>query len=56
MTDMRDSLTGAGVDSGNVHTELFGALPPSTPGISVPFNDCRHSLLELADACDVPSR
>ena len=84
MTDMRDALTGAGVDPGNVHTELFGALPPSTPGITgqaappphqppgppgtgplvtfarsgiaTPFTAGRRSVLELADACDVPAR
>jgi len=84
MADMRDALTGVGVDPGNVHTELFGALPPSTPGITgqaarpphqppgppgtgplvtfarsgiaTPFTAGRRSVLELADACDVPAR
>jgi ferredoxin-NADP reductase/MOSC domain-containing protein YiiM len=83
MADMQDALTGVGVDPGSVHIELFGALPPSTPGITgqaarphqppgppgtgplvtfarsgiaTPFTASRRSVLELADACDVPAR
>jgi ferredoxin-NADP reductase/MOSC domain-containing protein YiiM len=84
MTDMREALTGIGVDPARVRTELFGALPSVNPGltgqarrpphapagppgtgpavtfarsgISVPFDTGRTSVLELADACDVPTR
>jgi ferredoxin-NADP reductase/MOSC domain-containing protein YiiM len=34
MTDMRDALTGLGLDAGRVHFELFGALPPINPGLT----------------------
>lgn len=33
MTDMRDALTAIGLDSAQIHSELFGALPPINPGI-----------------------
>lgn len=33
MTDMRDALIAAGLDSARIHTELFGALPAINPGI-----------------------
>ncbi|MGH3554713.1 MAG: MOSC domain-containing protein, partial [Mycobacterium sp.] len=33
MTDMRDACTDAGIDPGQIHTELFGALPPINPGV-----------------------
>ncbi len=84
MADMQQALTQAGIDPSRIHTELFGALPPVTPGltgqtrrpphqppgppgtgplvtfarsgISTPFAEERRSVLELADACDVPSR
>ncbi|MET9894273.1 MOSC and FAD-binding oxidoreductase domain-containing protein [Streptomyces sp. NPDC006465] len=84
MTDIKDALITAGVGPAAVHSELFGALPPITPGvtgrsglqphqppgppgtgpvvtfarsgISTPFPDTRNSLLELAEACDVPVR
>jgi ferredoxin-NADP reductase len=84
MADVRDALGAAGIGPARVHTELFGALPSSNPGvvgraapaphpppgppaagplvtfarsgISTPFAAGRRSLLELADACDVPSR
>jgi ferredoxin-NADP reductase len=84
MTAVKDALTSAGVDPGAVRSELFGALPSITPGltgqsgprphrppgppgtgpvvtfarsgISTPFPDGRNSLLELAEACDVPVR
>ncbi len=79
MTDMREALTAAGVT--RIHTELFGALPSTNPGIvdqtvrpphqpaepgngplvtfarsgiSTPSAD--GSLLDLAEACDVPTR
>jgi ferredoxin-NADP reductase/MOSC domain-containing protein YiiM len=82
--DMQAGLTTIGVDPGRIHTELFGALPSITPGltgqqpkaphppagpartgplvtfarsgVSTPFGDDERSVLELADACDVPSR
>jgi ferredoxin-NADP reductase/MOSC domain-containing protein YiiM len=84
IADVRDALTAAGIGPASVHTELFGALPstnpgvvgqaaraphppPGTPGtgplvtfarsgISTPFAASWRSLLDLADACDVPSR
>jgi ferredoxin-NADP reductase/MOSC domain-containing protein YiiM len=84
MTDMRQALTAIGVDPAGVHTELFGALPPTNPGlvgqtrrpphqppgppgtgpqvtfarsgITTSFTASARSVLELADACDVPTR
>jgi ferredoxin-NADP reductase/MOSC domain-containing protein YiiM len=84
MTDMQDALTAIGVDPARIHTELFGALPSISPGltgqtrrpphqpvgpagtgplvtfarsrISVPFAVGRRSVLDLAEACDVPAR
>jgi ferredoxin-NADP reductase/MOSC domain-containing protein YiiM len=84
MSDMEYALTAAGLDPGRIRTELFGALPAITPGVtgqagrpphqpdgppgtgplvtfarsglSVPFSTARRSVLELADACDVPVR
>jgi ferredoxin-NADP reductase/MOSC domain-containing protein YiiM len=34
MTDMAGALTAAGIDPARIHTELFGALPSSTPGLT----------------------
>ncbi len=84
MVDMQHALAAAGVDPARIHTELFGALPAITPGltgpagraphpppgppgtgplvtfarsgVSAPFAAGRRSVLELADACDVPAR
>jgi ferredoxin len=84
MTDMREALTSTGADPARVRTELFGASPAVTPGltgqvqrqphapagppgagplvtfarsgISVPFDAGTRSVLDLADACDVPTR
>jgi ferredoxin-NADP reductase/MOSC domain-containing protein YiiM len=84
MADMRDALTGIGLGQAAIHTELFGALPPVSPGISrqasspphqppgppgrgplvtfarsgitTPFGADWRSVLDLADACDVPTR
>ena len=84
MADMRDALTGLGIDQARVHTELFGALPSINPGIATAtgqpphqppgppgtgplvtfarsgiaasFPQSKRSVLELADACDVPTR
>jgi ferredoxin-NADP reductase len=84
MTEVSAALAGLGVGRGRVHTEIFGAAPPITPGIAaVPARpphppagepgrgpevafarsgvtarwDGRWgSLLELAEACDVPVR
>lgn len=33
MTDMREALTVAGLDTARIHTELFGALPAINPGV-----------------------
>jgi ferredoxin-NADP reductase/MOSC domain-containing protein YiiM len=84
MADMQNALTAIGLGPSAIHTELFGSLPPSTPGIAkqasrpphqppgkpgrgplvtfsrsgitTPFGDDWHSVLDLADACDVPTR
>ncbi|MFJ8632452.1 MOSC domain-containing protein [Streptomyces sp. NPDC093568] len=34
MTDIRHALTAAGIDAARIHTELFGALPSLTPGLT----------------------
>jgi ferredoxin-NADP reductase/MOSC domain-containing protein YiiM len=82
MADVSAALAGMGID--RVHTEIFGAAPALTPGISagavrpphpppgepgagsrvafarsgltVPWGPGYTSLLELAEACDVPVR
>jgi ferredoxin len=84
MADMRGALADAGIDPAQVHTELFGALPPINPGIvgtstvpphqpqgpvgtgpavafsrsglTVNWSPRYESILELAEACDVPTR
>jgi ferredoxin-NADP reductase/MOSC domain-containing protein YiiM/ferredoxin len=84
MADMRDALTSIGLGQAAIHTELFGALAASTPGITgqvsrpphqppgppesgplvtfarsgiaTPFGDGWRNVLDLADACDVPTR
>jgi ferredoxin-NADP reductase/MOSC domain-containing protein YiiM len=83
MQNMRDGLRNWGVLSGNVHTEVFGALEGITPGmapadhtphlpqgppgsgpsvsfarsgITVAWDRRYGSLLELAEACDIPVR
>ncbi|CQD21149.1 phthalate 4,5-dioxygenase [Mycobacterium lentiflavum] len=33
MTDIREALTLAGLDTTRIHSELFGALPPINPGV-----------------------
>jgi ferredoxin-NADP reductase/MOSC domain-containing protein YiiM len=84
MTDMQEALTAIGLRPTAIHTELFGSLPPVTPGITsqasrpphqppgppgrgplvtfarsgitAAFGDNWRSVLDLADACDVPTR
>jgi ferredoxin-NADP reductase/MOSC domain-containing protein YiiM/ferredoxin len=84
MADMREALTAIGLPAAAIHTELFGGLPPTRPGIigqaarsphqppgppgrgpsvtfarsgiTTPFGDDWRSVLDLADACDVPTR
>jgi ferredoxin-NADP reductase/MOSC domain-containing protein YiiM len=84
MADMRDALTGLGIDAAAIHTEQFGTLPSINPGlagqkrrpphqppgpkatgplvtfarsgITTPFGGDQRSVLDLADACDVPTR
>lgn len=85
MTDMRDALTAAGLDTGHIHTELFGALAPINPGIvdaaphtpphppvgnpgtgppitfarsglTVNWSPDYSNILDLAEACGVPTR
>ncbi|WP_093782239.1 MOSC and FAD-binding oxidoreductase domain-containing protein [Actinacidiphila guanduensis] len=79
------ALVDAGLAASHVHTEVFGAGPSTTPGITapatgtaphqppgppgtgptvsfarsgldVPWSDAQGSLLDLAEACDVPVR
>ena len=83
LQNMREGLQSWGVPAANVHTETFGSLegstpgmarvdhtphmPPGTPGSGPPISFVRSgitaawdpkfaSLLELAEACDVPVR
>jgi ferredoxin-NADP reductase/MOSC domain-containing protein YiiM len=84
MTAMAEALATIGIEPARIHTELFGALPSSNPGlvgqtrrpphqppgppgtgpqvtfarsgITTPFPADQRSVLELADACDVPTR
>jgi ferredoxin-NADP reductase/MOSC domain-containing protein YiiM len=84
MADMNEALTKLGMAPQQIHTELFGALPPINPGLTdvlrarphpppgpaghgpevtftrsgltVRWDDQYHSLLELAESCDVPTR
>ena len=84
MAEVSAALAGLGIDGTRVHTEIFGAAPSQTPGISpaaarpphapagqpgtgpqiafarsgltVPWDQGYASLLELAEACDVPVR
>jgi ferredoxin-NADP reductase/MOSC domain-containing protein YiiM len=84
MAEMAAALVDLGVDGTRVHTEIFGAAPAQTPGITaaggrpphppagqlgdgpeiafarsgltVRWNRGYASLLELAEACDVPVR
>ncbi|HEY7433043.1 MAG TPA: MOSC and FAD-binding oxidoreductase domain-containing protein [Streptosporangiaceae bacterium] len=84
MGEVSAALAGLGVGGARVHTEIFGAAPPSTPGIaaaparpphlpagepgtgpevafarsglSLRWDQRYGSLLELAEACDVPVR
>ncbi len=85
MGDMRGALTGVGLDPAQIHSELFGALPPINPGIvddatrkpphpptgtpgtgslitfarsglTVNWSSGYGSILDLAEACDVPTR
>jgi ferredoxin-NADP reductase len=84
MAEMSAALASLGIAGPRVHTEIFGAAPPSTPGIAaaparpphppsdaggdgpqvafsrsgltVRWSQDYASLLELAEACDVPVR
>jgi ferredoxin-NADP reductase len=85
MTDMHNALTAAGLDDADIHSELFGALPPINPGIvdgaphrpphppagrpgtgpsitfarsglTVSWSPDYGNILDLAEACDVPTR
>src|SRR4030095_12742029 len=83
LQSMREGLRSWGVPGENLHTEIFGALEPITPGvaqvihnphpphgpagrgpsvsfarsgIAVEWDPKFESLLELAEACDVPVR
>jgi len=84
MDDITSALVDLGFEPGQVRTEVFGAGPAITPGISasatiaphpppgrtgtgppvtftrsgltVPWRDDMTSLLELAEACDIPTR
>jgi ferredoxin-NADP reductase len=84
MAEISAALAGLGVAGTGIHTEIFGAVPPQTPGIAAATARPPHppagepgdgpdiafarsgltvrwdrryaSLLELAEACDVPVR
>jgi ferredoxin-NADP reductase/MOSC domain-containing protein YiiM/ferredoxin len=84
MSDLTGGLAALGVAPDHIHTEMFGAKPPMTPGIApsphrpphlpvgtpgsgptvsfarsglnVCWGPSFRSLLELAEACDVPVR
>ncbi|MEV0039699.1 MOSC and FAD-binding oxidoreductase domain-containing protein [Streptomyces sp. NPDC050804] len=84
MTDLGKALRESGLPADGIHSELFGARAPITPGIaataatrphqppgppgsgplvtftrsgiSVPWSPDYNSLLELAEACDIPTR
>ncbi len=84
INDLTAGLAAWGIAKGQIHTELFGAGPSSTPGVApsrlrpphlpagppgagplisfarsglnVHWDPAFHSLLELAEACDVPVR
>ncbi|MDV3123584.1 MOSC domain-containing protein [Mycobacterium sp. 21AC1] len=42
MDDMRQALTAAGIESKQIHSELFGTLPPITPGIATTVHKHPH--------------
>jgi ferredoxin-NADP reductase/MOSC domain-containing protein YiiM len=84
MAEVSAALAGRGLDGARIHTEIFGAAPPQTPGIAAAAARPPHppagapgdgpgvafarsgltvrwdrryaSLLDLAEACDVPVR
>ena len=84
ISDLTAGLAAWGIAKGQIHTELFGAGPSSTPGVApsaqgpphlpsgppgagplisfarsglnVHWDPAFHSLLELAEACDIPTR
>ena len=84
ISDLTAGLAAWGIAKGQIHTELFGPGPSSTPGVAaspqgpphlpagppgagplisfarsglnVHWDPAFHSLLELAEACDVPTR
>lgn len=85
MSDMRDALVAVGLEPAQIHSELFGALPPINPGIvdgverkpphppagkpgagpsitfarsglAVNWSSDYANILDLAEACDVPTR
>jgi ferredoxin len=85
MSDLTKGLTDWGIAASRIHTELFGSVHASTPGIAAPpmwaaphqpagspaagplvsfarsglnvhWGPAFHSVLELAEACDIPVR
>jgi ferredoxin-NADP reductase/MOSC domain-containing protein YiiM len=84
MTAMRAVLVDVGLAAGDIHSELFGALPAINPGLTdvtskpphqppgpagtgpqitfarsgltVPWSESYPTVLEFAEACDVPTR
>jgi ferredoxin-NADP reductase/MOSC domain-containing protein YiiM len=84
MAELSAALAAAGIQAARIHTEVFGAGPAQTPGItpaaarrphppagrpgrgplvafarsdlSAPWDDDYATLLEFAEACDVPVR
>jgi ferredoxin len=84
MGEVSAALADLGIERARIHTEIFGAAPPQTPGIAATRSVAPHlppgepgagpsvafarsgvttawdpryaSVLELAEACDVPVR
>jgi hypothetical protein len=61
MDEISAGLAAMGLDASHIHTEPFGPAPGLTPGIArsnlaIPWSGGYASLLELAEACDVPVR
>lgn len=84
MEDLSSGLRAKGIPASRIHSEVFGSLPPITPGIksgparmphqppaatdqgpkvafarsglTVSWSSRYQSLLELAEACDVPAK
>jgi len=58
MADMKEALSTLGVSPGRIHVELFSGSESMTPGVVGAHwkASAYQSILELAEACDVPVR